>query len=92
MVGLPTTTWAAALFIFFAVALLRDESRPATFSGLVLDNSEQPIQGAMCVLGRAGAVGQQALTDAGGRFRFDDVADDTVRVQSGLPSTSASST
>ncbi len=61
-IGSPTT--------FVAFVLVRDETRPTTFSGLVLDNAQQPIQGAVCILEVPGFEGVQTGTDIHGRFEL----------------------
>ena len=44
----PANPTNAARFVIFGVR--RDESQPTSFSGLVLNNNDQPIQGATCTL------------------------------------------
>ena len=67
-VGNPTST---ARFTVLGVA--RDETQPTNFSGLVLDNGDNPIQGATCTLTVEGTSLPPLVTDIDGRFRFDDV-------------------
>ncbi len=57
--------------LFLAHALLRDESRPTTFTSLVLDNAARPIQGAVCILEVPGFEGVQARTTLDGRFTLE---------------------
>ncbi len=55
---------------FIAYGVVRDLTKPTTFTGLVLDNTSQPLGGAFCSL----TVGGQTFTtlrDLQGRFRFD---------------------
>lgn len=52
--------------------MVRDLAKPTTFTGLVLDNTSNPIEGATCIL----RVANQSFTttsDVQGRFRFDNV-------------------
>ncbi len=56
---------------FIAFALLRNEAKPTTFTGLVLDNTARPIQGAVCVLEVPGFEGVQARTSLDGRFTLE---------------------
>lgn len=59
--------------LFTAYALTREAGRPATFSGLVLDNAQQPIEGAMCILEIPGHEGMTTRSDRVGQFHFDDL-------------------
>jgi len=59
--------------IFTVVGLVRDESRPTRFAGLVLDNAGQPIQGATCALSLGEITLPAVLSDLNGQFQFDDV-------------------
>jgi hypothetical protein len=63
--GLPAT------FVIFG--LLRNESEPTRFTGLVLDNANQPIQGATCTLTVGGVTLPTIESDIDGRFNFDDI-------------------
>ena len=56
---------------FLAHALVRAESRPTTFAGLVLDNAAQPIQRAVCILEVPGFEGVQSVSDIHGRFTLE---------------------
>ncbi len=64
--GLPAT--------FTVTGLARDPARPTTFTGLILDNTSQPIGGAWCRLFYFGPEGKTPLfstySDAQGRFTF----------------------
>ncbi|MCI0534262.1 MAG: hypothetical protein L0Z50_03435, partial [Verrucomicrobiales bacterium] len=62
--GLP------ARFIIYGV--VRDPSQPGDFSGLVLDNTSSPIGHATCRLTVAN-FDQAVMSDAQGRFRFENV-------------------
>ncbi len=61
--GVPAT--------FVLVGLEQDEQATA-FSGVVLDNGNQPIEGALCSLEIGGAVVDSQPSGADGRFRFED--------------------
>jgi hypothetical protein len=58
--------------IFVAEGLVRREDTPTTFTGLVLDNAENPVGGARCTLK---AAGQTFITfsNPAGRFTFLEV-------------------
>jgi hypothetical protein len=62
----PTST---AAFVIFG--LLRDETKPTTISGIVLDNANQPIGGATCILEVPNFEGMQTRTDRNGQFSFE---------------------
>ena len=68
----PGNPMLPATFIAYGVA--RDPSKLTTFTGLILDNTSQPIGGAWCRLwypGPGGNVPQfSAYSDAQGRFTF----------------------
>ncbi|MEE9295711.1 MAG: carboxypeptidase-like regulatory domain-containing protein [Phycisphaerae bacterium] len=66
--GNPTST---ARFTVFGI--VRDEAQATSFSGLVLDNGDNPIQGATCTLTVEGTSLPSLVTDIDGRFQFDDV-------------------
>ena len=65
----PANPTNAARFVVFGVR--RDESRPTSFSGLVLNNNDQPIQGATCTLTVGGVTEPPVQSDINGLFRFD---------------------
>ncbi|MFQ5591985.1 MAG: hypothetical protein ACE5HE_12535, partial [Phycisphaerae bacterium] len=58
---------------FNAVGVARNAGDPTSFSGIVLDNAEQPVQGATCMLNVAGQQSAPVQTDLEGVFRFGDV-------------------
>ncbi len=58
---------------FVASGLRRDENQPTTFSGLVVDNANRPIQGAKCTLVVNGVTVPPTFTDAAGQFLLTDV-------------------
>ncbi len=62
-----------ATFIVFGVR--RDPSKPTSFTGLVVDNGTQPIQGARCDLTINGVSVETVYTDLNGQFRFDNIPD-----------------
>ena len=63
---------SAAQFVIFGIQ--RDVNQPTSFSGLVLNNNEQPIQGATCTLAVGGTTLPAVSSDIDGLFRFDPVA------------------
>lgn len=65
--GLP------AEFVLYGVE--RQAERPTSFSGLVLSNANEPIQGCECRLTINGLVLAETVSDLDGRFRFDDIPD-----------------
>ncbi len=67
----PGNPNAPAVFTISGIA--RNESAPTTFSGLVLDNGGQPIQGATCALVIEGNTLPFVLSDLNGQFRFDAI-------------------
>ena len=60
-----------ANFVVFGVE--RSESLPTSFSGIVFDNSSQPIEGATCSLAIPGHDALQVVSSRNGQFRFVDV-------------------
>ena len=60
-----------ATFVSFAV--VRQEDQPTSFSGLVVDNSQQPIGGAECHLSLPGRAIETTTSDAQGHFEFPDL-------------------
>ena len=63
---------APAVFTVHGVERLNGE--PTSFSGLVLDNSNQPIGGATCLLFVPGYEPIRTVSVSDGPFRFDEVA------------------
>lgn len=61
-----------AFFILHGVA--RGENTPTSFSGLVLDNGNRPVQGAGCSLTIGSSAPLMTTTDASGQFRFDNLS------------------
>lgn len=59
---------------FVLSGLKRNLNQSTSFSGLVLDNSSQPIGGARCVLTVEGQSFPAVLSGVDGRFRIDNVA------------------
>ena len=55
---------------FIAYGVVRDPTKPTTFTGLVLDNTSNPIGGATCKLVVQG-FSLSTTSDAQGRFRID---------------------
>ncbi len=55
---------------FIAYGVVRDPAKPTTFTGLVLDNTSNPIGGATCKLVVQG-FSLSTFSDAHGRFRID---------------------
>ncbi len=66
----PNNPTGPVRFVVFGVA--RDETQPTSFSGLVLNNANQPIQGADCTL-TVGGQDFRTASDVDGMFRFDDL-------------------
>ena len=69
--GFPGSPNPPAVFTIFGV--VRDAKVPTSFSGLVLDNAGQPIQGATCALVLGGVTLPFVHSDLDGRFLFDDI-------------------
>ena len=67
----PTNMGRPAEFVIFGV--VRDELSPTRFSGIVLDNASQPIEGAQCTLALGIGAPLVTATDSGGAFLFEDV-------------------
>jgi hypothetical protein len=66
--GVPAT--------FVAFGLARTEGLPTSFSGIVFDNTFQPIEGAPCTLVvNNTSIYSDVVTDAQGQFTFDDIVD-----------------
>ncbi|NOS99999.1 MAG: hypothetical protein HOP29_05180 [Phycisphaerales bacterium] len=57
---------------FQAFGLARDQAT-TTFAGVVFSNGGQPIQNAQCILTVTGQFYAPILTDADGRFQFDNI-------------------
>ncbi len=70
-VNFPGNTTSPASFVIFGVE--RDQTHPTSFSGLVLDNSSQPLEGASCSLVFPGQEPLTEISDVNGQFRFPDV-------------------
>lgn len=82
----PNNSGQPATFMIFGV--VRDETQPTTFSGLVLDNSSRPIGGATCVLQVGGASIGPISTDVNGQFSFTGVPSGPAHFHvDGLPAT-----
>ncbi len=62
-----------ARFIVFGVQR-RGESADTTFAGVVLDNSQQPIQAASCVVEVGGVNTAPVFSDVNGRFLIEGIA------------------
>jgi len=62
--GLPAT---------FDIVALERAPQPASFAGIVLDNSNQPLQGATCILQYGTNTLPPAQTDATGHFAFTNI-------------------
>jgi len=58
---------------FAAFGLARFEFLPTRFSGIVLDNANQPIEGASCILEVPGYEGIETFTGRSGQFSFNHV-------------------
>ncbi len=67
----PNNPSNPAEFVIFGV--VRNEAEPTTFSGLVLDNGNLPIEGAACSLTVNGQSVPNTVTDASGQFSFNDI-------------------
>lgn len=63
--GLPAT--------FFAAGVVREPAVPTTFSAIVLDNANQPVQGATCTLVVAGVALPSTSSDINGLCQFSDI-------------------
>ncbi len=68
----PDNPGAAARFVLFGV--VRRAEQPTALVGRVMDNAEQPIQGATCTLAVGGISEAPVQSDIDGRFRFEDIA------------------
>ncbi len=70
----PNNPAGPARFTVFGVLRILNatDGQPTVFSGVVLDNSSQPIQGAECML-VVGGSGIPTTTDINGLFRFDEL-------------------
>ncbi len=60
--------------VFIAFGVKRDPKRATSFSGIVMNNAFQPIEGARCIL-RVRSARRETLSGPQGQFRFDDIAD-----------------
>ena len=67
----PGNPSAAVTFSIFGVART---SQATSFTGLVLDNSNQPIQGATCNLTVSGVLLPPTASDVNGRFSFANIS------------------
>jgi len=66
----PTTP---ARFLIYGVE--PDPAQPTLFSGIVLNNANEPLQGAMCML-IVGQTQRMTQSDIDGRFEFNDIPED----------------
>ena len=66
----PSNPGSPARFVVFGV--VRNEATPTSFSGIVLNNADQPIQGAECTLAVNGTE-LLAATDIDGMFLFQNI-------------------
>ncbi len=66
--------------VFSIVGVNRQETLPTRFSGVVLDNGNQPIQGATCVFTFAGLPLPAVLSDVDGRFSFESLPSGAARL------------
>lgn len=73
-VDFPTNPTGPARFVIFGIERITNsfEGTPTTFSGLVLNNNDQPIQGAEIQL-VVGGTGHFTTTGLDGRFSYDDL-------------------
>ncbi len=62
-----------AMFVLNGIARDLSGAAPTTFSGLVLDNANRPIEGALCTLKIGRTVLPTAVTDAEGQFAIADI-------------------
>lgn len=67
----PGDRGRSARFVVYGV--VRDESQPTSFSGLVVDNADQPIQGATCTLTVGGVTLPSIESGFDGQFHFEDL-------------------
>lgn len=58
---------------FFVIGLIRNLLEPTRFSGIVLNNANQPIEGVKCTLDIPGQSPRITYSDASGRFFIDNV-------------------
>jgi len=70
----PGNTGVPATFVIYGVART---SQPTSFTGLVLDNANQPIQGATCLLKINGQALPATTTDSTGNFLFTNIPSGT---------------
>jgi hypothetical protein len=59
--------------VFTVHGLQRSAGVPTSFVGLVLDNARRPLSGATCILRQGDSATSPMTSDAGGRFRIDDI-------------------
>lgn len=59
--------------VFNIIGIQRVENAPTSFSGLVLDNGHQPIQGVQCFLTIAGQETLATTTDIQGQLNFNEL-------------------
>ncbi|MCB1058530.1 MAG: PKD domain-containing protein, partial [Acidobacteria bacterium] len=66
---------------FVLTGVQRNEGQPTTFEGLVLDNADQPIVGALCNLRSEGSAPMSETTDATGVCAFDNAPSGAVHLE-----------
>lgn len=68
----PSNITAPATFV--VVGLVRDDTQPTSFSGLILNNAGQPVGGVPCSLTIGSASTIQKVSSAAGQFHFDNLS------------------
>ncbi|MDJ0835210.1 MAG: Ig-like domain-containing protein [Acidobacteriota bacterium] len=61
--------------VFSLFGYFREEGRPTSFSGLVIDNANRPIEGARCILEAGGQSFGPIFSSVDGTFSFTDIPD-----------------